>query len=243
MILSFTGSRPVVSKSKQINLSFDSNSIRILRMKFYLNSIRLIFLILVFNSLYGYADTKVPGQLTVSIGSVSTNFSESQSKIQSTDGNSAAATQPYSGTASSMPIDVNFEYFTSLRKSYFVAAGGPVMASTPDRFFYTEFGMNFYLSALGAPTYVSDQKVEIRLAPKFRYYIGPMLGVSYLVYNTKSAIKNDVIVDLGGQAGVIYSVNSKWGLRAEGNFSRGIGALLSSMTMKIIVGTSFNLNI
>jgi hypothetical protein len=141
-----------------------------------------------------------------------------------------------------MPLDVEFEYFPNLKRSYFARVGGPIMASTPDRYFYLLTGMNFYFSSIGSPTYVSDQRVEMKLAPKFRYYAGPTLGAAYLVYNTKSEVKNDVIVELGGQAGVIYSLNPKWGIRAEANITRGIGALLTSMTMKILLGTTYNLN-
>lgn len=191
-----------------------------------------------------YADGKIAGQLSFSIGSISTSYTEAESKITATN-TPTTTTEPakaYSGTAASMPLDVQFEYFPTLKRSVFARAGGPVMASTPDRYFYFSTGMNFYFSSLGSPTYVSDQRIEVKLAPKFRYYAGPMIGASYLVYNTKSEIKNDVIVELGGQAGVIYSINPKWGVKAEANMSRGIGALLSSMTMKILLGTTYNLN-
>lgn len=116
------------------------------------------------------------------------------------------------------------------------------MASTPDRNFYVTGGVNFYFSSVGSPIYVSDQRMEIKVAPKFRYYAGPHFGAAYLVYNTKSATKNDVVIEAGGQGGVIYSISPKWGLRAEANISRGIGALVSSMTMKILLGGTYNLN-
>jgi len=191
---------------------------------------------------FGYADDKLPAQFSFSIGSISTTYTEQQSQIKPTDGTSTTTSTPYSGTAASMPLDVEFEYFTTLKRSYFVRAGGPVMASTPDRNFYLTSGVNFYFSSVGSPLYVSDQRMEIKIAPKFRYYAGPHLGASYLVYNTKSATKNDVIVELGGQGGVIYSLSPKWGLRAEANLSRGIGALVTSMTMKILLGGTYNLN-
>lgn len=184
----------------------------------------------------------MPAQISFSIGSISTNYTEQESQIKPTDGTTTEKTAAASGTAASMPLDVEFEYFSNLKRSYFVRGGGPVMASTPDRNFYLTFGANFYFSSVGSPVYVSDQRMEIKMAPKFRYYAGPHLGAAYLVYNTKSATKNDVIVELGGQGGVIYSLSPKWGLRAEANLSRGIGALVSSMTMKILLGGTYNLN-
>ncbi len=206
------------------------------------NILAVFVALLLVISNFGYADDKLPAQFSFSIGSISTTYTEQQSQIKPTDGTSATTSTPYSGTAASMPLDVEFEYFTTLKRSYFVRAGGPVMASTPDRNFYLTSGVNFYFSSVGSPLYVSDQRMEIKIAPKFRYYAGPHLGASYLVYNTKSATKNDVIVELGGQGGVIYSLSPKWGLRAEANLSRGIGALVTSMTMKILLGGTYNLN-
>jgi len=206
------------------------------------NILAVFVALLLVISNFGYADDKLPAQFSFSIGSISTTYTEQQSQIKPTDGTTTTTSTPYSGTAASMPLDVEFEYFTTLKRSYFVRAGGPVMASTPDRNFYLTSGVNFYFSSVGSPLYVSDQRMEIKIAPKFRYYAGPHLGASYLVYNTKSATKNDVIVELGGQGGVIYSLSPKWGLRAEANLSRGIGALVSSMTMKILLGGTYNLN-
>lgn len=206
--------------------------------------IPLIIVLVFFPLREVYADGKVAGQLSFSIGSISTSYTESESKIKATNtsGTTSASAKASSGTVASMPLDVQFEYFPTLKRSVFARAGGPVMASTPGRYFYISTGMNFYFSSIGSPTYVSDQRVEMKISPKFRYYAGPLIGASYLVYNTKSEIKNDVIVELGGQAGVIYSLNPKWGLRAEANISRGIGALLSSITMKILLGATYNLN-
>jgi len=206
------------------------------------NILAVFVALLLVTSNFSYADDKLPAQFSFSIGSISTTYTEQQSQIKPTDGTTTTTSTPYSGTAASMPLDVEFEYFTTLKRSYFIRAGGPVMASTPDRNFYLTSGVNFYFSSVGSPLYVSDQRMEIKIAPKFRYYAGPHLGASYLVYNTKSATKNDVIVELGGQGGVIYSLSPKWGLRAEANLSRGIGALVSSMTMKILLGGTYNLN-
>lgn len=187
-------------------------------------------------------EDKLPAQFSFSIGSISTTYTEQQSQIKATDGSTTTTEAPASGTAASMPLDVEFEYFTTLKRSYFIRAGGPVMASTPDRNFYITSGINFYFSSVGSPLYVADQRMEIKIAPKFRYYAGPHLGGAYLVYSTKSATKNDITVELGGQGGVIYSLSPKWGLRAEANISRGIGALVTSMTMKILLGGTYNLN-
>ena len=79
--------------------------------------------------------------------------------------------------------------------------------------------------------------------PKFRYYAGPAIGLGYLVYNTKSSIKNDILFELGGQAGVLYSLNPKWALSGEIGGARAIGSLTSATVIKILIGTSYTLDL
>ena len=186
---------------------------------------------------------KIPAQISFSIGSISSNYAESESSLESTDGTDNSANQPYSGTASSMPLDISFEYFNKISRSYFIKGTGPIMGSTPDRFFSVNIGTNFYFNQIGSQTVADDTNVSITIQPKYRYYAGPQIGVGYLVYNTKSQTKNDVMVDLGGQVGAIYTINDKWGLRGQLEFTRGIGALISSTTIKILLGSVYSLNI
>lgn len=183
----------------------------------------------------------MPAQMSLTLGTISTNYAESESTIKSTDGTTSTE-KPYSGTASSMPFELGVEYFPSLTKSFFFRGGGPLMASTSDRYFYVNGGFNFYFSSYGAPTKVADQRIEIKMTPKFRYYAGPSIGTAYLVYNTESKTKNDIMLELGAQVGALYLINSKWCLKAEANIARGIGAIQSSMTMKLLLGATYNLN-
>jgi hypothetical protein len=193
-------------------------------------------------SSFAYADTGAPTQLSFSIGTISTNYAEAESNLQSTDGTSTTKVEPYSGTASSMPLDVSFEYYSKLTRSYFIRAGGPIMGSTPDRYFYSGLGMNFYFSSIGSALHAKDTRVDIWLVPKFRYYAGPGVGGAYLVYNTKSETKNDILLELGGQAGAIYTLSPKWGVKAELAIARGLGAIVSATSMKILLGSTYSLN-
>lgn len=201
----------------------------------------LTFLLIVF-TFSNYA-SEIPAQLSFSIGSISTSFTESESNLIPSDGTTKTKAAPYSGTSSSMPIDITFEYFSKITRSYFIKAGGPLMASTPDRLFYSTGGVNFYFNTIGAPTKISDENLELKITPKFRYYAGPQIGVGYLVYNTKSQTKNDVILEIGGQGGVLYSINKKWSLRGQAEFTRGTGAIISSTSIKILLGGTYNINL
>lgn len=189
-----------------------------------------------------WADTKIPGQFSFAIGSISANFAENPSQLKATgDSTSSTLPAPYSGTASAMPVALTYEYFPNLKKAYFAKAVGPLLASTPDRYYSATGGVNFYFGKIASTAVVNDMNFEMKLVPKIRYYAGPSVGVGYLVYNTKSATKSDVMFEIGGQGGVIYTLNSKWALRGELGAARGIGVLLSSTVIKILLGASYNL--
>lgn len=203
---------------------------------------RYLCLILVFFSQASLANSKIPGVLSFSIGSISANYTEKPDQLTATDGTSTtAATSPFTGTASAMPIMVGYEYFPNLKRSYFVKGIGPFMASTPDSYFSLTGGVNFYFGHIASNAIVSDYNFEMKIIPKLRYYAGPSIGLGYLVYNTKSATKNDIMLEIGGHGGVVYTINPKWGLRAELGAARGIGALVSSTIIKILLGTTYNI--
>ena len=202
---------------------------------------KVVFFVLALFSQVIWADSKIPGQLTFALGSISANYAENPDQLKSTDGTASATSTPYASTASAMPFAVTYEYFPNLSKAYFGKVVGPLMASTPDRYFSATTGVNFYFGKVASTAIVRDMNFEMKLIPKLRYYAGPAVGIGYLVYNTKSATKNDLLFEIGGQGGVIYTLNPKWAVRAELGAARGIGVLVSSTVIKILLGTSYNL--
>jgi hypothetical protein len=203
---------------------------------------KLLFLILISFSQMVLSDSKIPGVFTFSLGAISTNFSENPDQLKSTDDTATTTTEtPYTGTASAMPIVVGYEHFPNLKRAYFIRGVGPLLGSTPDRYFSVTGGVNFYFGHIGSNAVVRDFNFEMRIVPKFRYYAGPSIGVAYLVYNTKSATKNDTIFEIGGHGGVLYTINPIWGLRAELGAARGIGVLVSATIIKILLGATYNL--
>lgn len=213
-------------------------------MKLKMKKLGLFSFALLAMSSTALANNSIPSQLNFHIGSISTNYAENESTLKATDGTSSTTKEsPYSGTASSMPLVITYEFFPGLSRSYFARVAGPVMGSTPDRYYSGSMGMNFYFGQFAANAIIKDTNFEMKVLPKFRYYAGPAVGLGYLVYNTKSATKNDVLFELGGQGGVLYSYNAKWALSAELGIARSIGSLTSATTMKILIGTSYSLDI
>jgi hypothetical protein len=191
-----------------------------------------------------HASSSIPSQLNFHIGSISATYTENQDTLKASDGTTSTTEKaPYAGTASSMPFAISYEYFPGLSKSYFGRVSGPVMGSTPDRYYSASLGMNFYFGQIGSQAVIKDSGFEMKVLPKFRYYAGPAIGIGYLVYNTKSATKNDMLFEIGAQGGVLYSLNPKWALSAELGGARAIGSLTSATVIKILIGTSYSLDI
>ena len=202
-----------------------------------------LFLIGIFWSTATYSDTKIPPQISFCLGSVSGSFAENPDSLKSTDGTASTTSTPYAGSASSMTLEMSYEFFNTLKRSYFIKGSGPIVGTTPDKYFSADAGINFYFTQLASQAKVSDFNFEMKLVPKMRYYAGPSLGVGYLVYNTKSATKSDVLFQLGGQGGMIYTINPKWGIKAELAAARAVGVLVSSTVVKILIGASYNLGL
>jgi hypothetical protein len=188
-----------------------------------------------------FTESTIPSVVSFSIGSISASLAENPDTLTSTDGTATTTEEPYTGKASSMPLDIMYEFFPNLKRSYFLRGSGPLLASTPDRYFSGLAGVNFYFGHVGTNAVVKDFNFEMKLIPRLRYYVGPTIGVGYLVYNTKSATKNDTMLEVGGQAGVVYTIKPKWGLRAEIGGARATGVLISSTIIKILIGTTYNL--
>jgi len=74
-----------------------------------------------------------------------------------------------------------------------------------------------------------------------RFYWGTNAGVGFLVYNTTTAKKSDLIFDLELHGGGIMNFKKEWGLRGEAGLSRGTGVSTSTIAMKIFIGLSYYL--
>ena len=203
----------------------------------------LSFLIII-SSFEANASSSIPSLLNFHIGSIAINYNENPDSLQATDNTTGTnESTPFSGTSSSLPFVMSYEYFPGLTKSYFGRVAGPIMGTTPDRYYSASIGVNFYFGQIAAKTVIKDTNYEMLVLPKFRYYAGPAIGLGYLVYNTKSSIKNDILFELGGQAGVLYSLNPKWALSGEIGGARAIGSLTSATVIKILIGTSYTLDL
>lgn len=202
-------------------------------MKLILTLITLSFLQ---NSAHAGFDTQ---QLTISLGMVNASYTENKSSLNSTSSSPAATA---SGSASVLPVDVLWEFYQSSKYSYYVRATAPLLTTGKDSYFSFNGGVNWYIKSLSSTGDFRDQNDIIQIIPKTRYYWGFGVGTGFLVYSTKTAKKSDLLADLSLHGGMIYSINSTWGIRAETGYARAIGVATTTSIIRAFIGFTRDIN-
>lgn len=174
-------------------------------------------------------------QLTFSTGSIATNYTEKASGLDD------SSEDPAAGSASALPVDLSYEFTINNKISWFIRGIGPLLANTPDSYFFGGAGVNFYFMSLSSTALFKDVDIELVVRPKWRYYWGLNSGVGNLVYRTETKKKNDTILEIGAHAGAIFTINKEWGVKAEGSFNRGTGSLTEVSTIKVLLGATMYL--
>ena len=172
-------------------------------------------------------------QYTIGLGMANLAYKENPSTLQSTSG---TTTSPYAGTASVLPLIIQYEMAQNESRSYYIQAFAPLLTAGKDNFIYGGVGANFYFKSFSSEAEYNDASMSLKIIPKWRYYWGIDGGVGYLIYTTTTAKKSDMLVEIGAHAGVIYSVNEKYTLKIEPGFARAISVQTSSTDMKLFLG-------
>ncbi|MEK6624374.1 MAG: hypothetical protein AABY86_05375, partial [Bdellovibrionota bacterium] len=170
-------------------------------------------------------------------------ITENASTLSSAAGSEVANTtsEAQSATASVISADVTYEFLNYATKSYFIRAIAPLLSSDGAGFFLGGLGMNFYMNSLSSMFTFSDAGTSLTMNPTMRFYWGPSAGIGFIVYNTTTAKKSDLIFDLEMHSGGILNFKRDWGLRGEAAISRGTGVSSSTIGFKVFVGLSYYL--
>ncbi|MGB0453875.1 MAG: hypothetical protein ACPGJV_09185 [Bacteriovoracaceae bacterium] len=175
-------------------------------------------------------------QISFSTGTVSTSYTE---KVSELEGSTA---EPDSNTATTLPFDITYEFFTGQSRSYFVKGLVPMISPGEETFFTVSGGINFYIKSLSSIGVFKSSEIELKIVPKWRYFWGINAGIGTLTYTTQTSKELDQTFEVGLHGGLIYNLSSKWGVRAEGSYNMGTGIkVASTTTMKILLGASYYL--
>ncbi|NOT78225.1 MAG: hypothetical protein HOP07_04400 [Bacteriovoracaceae bacterium] len=196
------------------------------------------FLTIILISRNGFAgfDTQ---QLTFSVGMVNASYTENASNLE---GAASSSMSSASGAASVLPVDILWEFYQNSKNSFFARVTAPLLTAGKDSYFSISGGINKYFNSLSSPGDFRDQADSIRIVPKIRYYYGFQAGAGYLVYSTKTAKKSDILADLSAHVGLIYSINSQWGIRGETGYARAIGVATTTSVIRAFVGFTRDVN-
>lgn len=172
-------------------------------------------------------------QFTVGAGMTNITFKENASTLTRENGTTASA---YSGKSSVLPVFLQYEMFRDEKSSYYVQAILPLLTTSKDSYTNAGAGMNFYYKSLSSVGNFSDSSVTLVIKPVWRYYWGLDLGLGYLVYNTLTAKKSDILAEIGPHAGVIYTVNDDYTVKLEASFARALGVQTNASVTKLMIG-------
>ncbi|MBT6325655.1 MAG: hypothetical protein HOJ35_06775 [Bdellovibrionales bacterium] len=177
--------------------------------------------------------------LSTNMGMANFNITENASVLTTSGSESNAPDDPTASAISLIALNVVYEFMNYPKKSYLLKTTLPLMSSDGSGAFLVGAGMNFYISSMSSKFSINDSGNNLIFTPTLRYYWGPSLGVGYLIYNTETAKKSDIIFDLEVHGGLIYTIKKIWGIRAEFAASRGTGVASSTIGMKFFVGMTY----
>lgn len=172
------------------------------------------------------------GMISHSVTENESTLTQTDDSVQSEDTTTAAG----SSAVSAISFNLNWEFKTEQKKSYFVQAFVPMMTTGGAGVFLGGVGMNWYLNDMGSKyTYVQNG-TELTIIPKFKYYWGASTGIGYVVYNTESAKKSDVFFDLGVHGGGVYGIGTNRGIKLEVGASRATGVATTGIKIGFFLG-------
>ncbi len=165
---------------------------------------------------------------SASIGMIHVSVTENVSTLTSTD--------------AVISMDLVYEFDNYTKKTYFIKVTAPLLAADGSGYFLGALGVNFYMNSLSGLFSFTDDGTNLILTPSMRYYWGIATGLGFLVYNTETAKKSDLIFDIQLHGGGILNFKKDWGLRGELGISKGTGVATSTMGIKIFMGINYYLD-
>jgi len=112
-------------------------------------------------------------------------------------------------------LDLEYETFLSNTRSLIFRSMLAMELETAKPYYaYSGAGMRYYLGSKGMLVESQGEGVAISAIPKVRYYIGWDAGISQAIIQSLGRILTvtSTMIDFGGNAGVIYQVDRKFGV-------------------------------
>ncbi|MFG1499834.1 hypothetical protein ABMA70_06440 [Halobacteriovorax sp. XZX-3] len=199
---------------------------------------KLLILTLLSTSIF--ANEKFFNSASISLGMMNYSVTPNESTLQNTDGSSTGGESADAAAAavSAISIQVNWEFKSELKKSYYISGVLPMMSAEGTGVYSTTIGMNWYFGDIGTKyTYTSNGQ-NLTITPTSKYYWGAFVGPGYVIYNTESAKYSDIFFDLGVNLGGGWRWGKNRTIKAEAAVSRATGIKTTGIKMGVFVGIS-----
>lgn len=184
---------------------------------------------------HAMAGEVIEKEISYNIGLVNASFAEGQSTLTGEN-----VEEPASGSISSISGQVVYKFAPGLEKSYFTSVTFPLLPSPIGSYFGAHFGAEFYFgTSSGSKISFSNAGSSVKLKPKNLYFWSLEGGLGYLIYSTETAKKTDMLLDIGANVGMLYTMSESWRLRGTIGMTRGTGITTTTMEMKAFFGVTY----
>jgi hypothetical protein len=200
-------------------------------MRFLISNLWPVFLFIP----HVWAGELIEKEISYNIGLVNASYVESQSTLTGKN-----VTQASSGSISSISGQINYKFAPGLERSSYFSGTFPLLPNPTGSYFGAHFGSEFYFgTSSGSKVNYSHSGTSIKLKPKNLFFWSLEGGLGYLVYNTVTAKKTDILLDLGANLGMLYTFSERVRLRGTLGMTRGTGVATTTMEMKAFAGVTY----
>jgi hypothetical protein len=184
------------------------------------------------------ADEVIDKEISYNIGLVNASYAEAQSTLTGKNVKEAS-----SGSVSSISGQIQYKFAPGLERSFYFSGTFPLLPNPTGSYFGAHYGAEFYFgSSSGSKISFSHSGTSVKLKPKNLYFWSLEGGLGYLIYNTETAKKTDMLLDIGGNLGILYTLSEAWRIRATLGMTRGTGVATTTMEMKAFFGVVYFTN-
>lgn len=189
-----------------------------------------LLILIIFFSYSLMAEVNYNKELTSSIGMNMVSFAENPKTIQGDN-----VGDPVGGSVAAIAASLQYNFMHDYKKNFYLTTSFPLLPG-PQLYLGVGFGMEYYLNDIGAKTQLFTSGTSLSITPTFRYFVGGEIGVGYLVYTSETATKSDVLFELGGCAGIGYTISENWSLKSKLSVLKGTGIVTSAMNISAFLG-------
>jgi hypothetical protein len=172
-------------------------------------------------------------ELNIMIGMVNSSYTENESSITGPNTSEVSA-----GAISSINALLHYRFKNEDTHAWFAQANIPLLSGSTGSYLSAGGGLEFIWGKASTRSTLSDAKTSLTVTPTLRYFAGVESNIAYVTYFTETAKKSDTMVELGGYGGIGYKL-SRYDLRFQAGFDRGIGVNTTATTIKAGVGITY----